>query len=234
MKNYLKLSVICLIVLIAGGLLVTSCSEDKDYYSVGDYLISFGVVEQSNANQENNLVVRLDNGDMAVSLISLPNGVEFEAGQRVLINFAPYEDKMNADNSKIYFGKFNKIQDILYKDILSVTNINNDSIGNDPVMINKTWLTGDSILNIQFSYYTQGARHYINLVDTGEGTGIENPYLLEFRHNNRGEILGYPASGYVSFKLNPIKVVGRHEVDFNIRYTDYEGKTIVIPHTVKY
>jgi len=234
MKNYIKLPVVYLIVLFAGTLLISSCSEDKEYYSVGDFLVSFGVVEQSNANQEKNLVVRLDNGDKAVSLITLPNWVEFETGQRVLINFAPYEDKMNADSSKNYYGKFNKIQNILYKDILSGSAINNDSIGNDPIMINKTWLTGDSILNVQFSFYTQGSKHYVNLIDLGEGDGVVKPYVFEFRHNDRDDIHGYPASGYVSFKLNPIKVEGQHEVDFNIRYTDYEGKTTVIPHKINY
>lgn len=234
MKNYFKLPVICLFALIAGTLFLTSCSEDKEYYSIGDFLVSFGVVEQGNTNQENNLVVRLDNGDKAVSLVSLPNWVEFEAGQRVLINFAPYEDKLNADSSKVYYGKFNKIQNILYKDILSASSVNNDSIGNDPVMINRTWLTGDSILNVQFTFYTQGSKHYINLVDKGEGNGIEKPYLFEFRHNDRNDIHGYPASGFVSFKLDPIKVEGKHEVGFTVRYTDYEGKTTDIPHTIKY
>jgi hypothetical protein len=233
-KRYFKLSAIGLLVLFASTLFVSSCSEDEDYYSVGDFLVSFGVVEQGNLNQQNNLVVRLDNGDKAVSLISLPNFVEFETGQRVLINFAPYDDKANADSLKIYYGKFNKIQNILYKDILKVSAINKDSIGNDPVMINKTWLTGDSILNVQFTFYTQGSRHYINLVNNGEGNGITSPYVLEFRHNDRDDIHGYLASGYMSFKLNPIKVEGRHEVDFIIRYTDYEGKTSEIPHQLKY
>lgn len=234
MKNRIKYPIIFLMVLWAGSQLFTSCSEDESYYSLGDFLVSFGVVEQSNANPGDKLSVRLDNGDKAVSLVSLPDWVEFEAGQRVLVNFAPYSDTINADSSKSFYGKFNKIQNILFKDILPIAEINNDSIGNDPVMINKTWLTGDSILNIQFSYYTQGSKHYINLVNNAEGNGIAKPFVLEFRHNDRDDQHGYPASGYASFKLNSIKVEGKHRIDFIVRYTDYGGKTSDMPHFIDY
>lgn len=234
MKTYLKLPLLYLIFLLTGSLLFSSCSEDDDYYSIGDFLVSFGVVEQSNGNPDTKLVVRLDNGDKAVSLVALPHWVEFEAGQRVLVNFAPYGDSLNAEGSKNFYGKFNKIQNILFKEILPMAAINNDSIGNDPVMINKSWLTGDSILNIQFSYFTQGAKHYINLVNNAEGDGVSKPYIFEFRHNDRDELHGYPASGYVSFRLNPIKAAGAHRIDFKVRYTDYEGKTTDIPHSFEY
>jgi hypothetical protein len=234
MRTNIKFPLIYLVLLVTGSLFLTSCQDDDEYYSVGDYLLSFGIVEKVNENATDNVVVRLDNGDKAVSVVPLHHWIELTAGQRVLVNFAPFDDKMNTDSSMTYYGKFNRIQNILYKDILELSEIDDDSIGNDPVNIQKTWLTGDSILNVKFAYYTQGSTHYINMVDNGEGNGVDNAYIFEFRHNDRGDVQGYPVTGYVSFKLNPIKITGQDEVDFKIRYTDYEGKTTEIPYTLSY
>ena len=234
MRNFIKLPLIYMILLFTGSLFISSCQDDDDYYSIGDYLVSFGVVEKTNENAQDNVVVRLDNGNKVVAIVSPPHWVDLTTGQRVLINFAPYDDKMNADSSTTYYGKFNNIQNILYKDILQLSEIDNDSIGNDPVMINKTWLTGDSILNIKFSYYTQGSTHFINMVDNGAGNGINKPYIFEFRHNDRGDLQKYPTSGYVSFKLDPIKITGLNKVYFNVRYTGYDGIISEIPYTLNY
>ena len=234
MRNFLKLPLIYVILLLTGSVFFSSCQDDSDHYSIGDFLVSFGVVEKTSQNAQGNAIVRLDNGNRVVSIVSQPHWVELTAGQRVLINFAPYDDKMNADSSITYYGKFNNIQNILYKDILKLSQIDNDSIGNDPVLINKSWLTGDSILNIKFSYYTQGSTHFINMLDNGAGNGKANPYVFEFRHNDRGDIQGYPTSGYVSFKLNPIKIPGQNKVDFIVKYTGYDGKTTEIPYSINY
>ena len=234
MRYFKKLPAFYMVLLFAGSLLISSCQNDEDYYSVGDFLVSFGVVEKGNNNGGESVVVRLDNGDKTVSIVPLPSWTELKAGQRVLINFAPFDDKMNTDSTMVYYGKYNEVQNILYKDILKLSKINNDSIGNDPVAIKKSWLTGDSILNIKFAYYTQGSRHFINMIDNGEGNGKQRPYVFEFRHNDRGEVEGYPSSGYVSFKLNPIKIPGQNKVDFKVRYLDYNGKTTDIPFTITY
>lgn len=234
MRNFIKLPLIYMVLLFTGSLFISSCQDDDDYYSVGDYLVSFGIVEKPNENAQDNVIVRLDNGNRAISIVSPPHWVKLTIGQRVLINFAPYDDKLNADSSTTYYGKFNRIQNVLYKDILKLSETDNDSIGNDPVLINKSWLTGDSILNIKFSYYTQGSTHFINMVDNGSGNGKDKPYIFEFRHNDREDLHNYPVSGYVSFKLNPIKIAGQHEVDFIVRYTGYDGKTTEIPYTINY
>jgi hypothetical protein len=232
MRTFIRLTNL-LTLFIAASFLFSSCDKEEEHYSIGDFMVSFGVVETSDT-VTHSLSVRMDSGDQMVSIVPLPNHVEFSAGQRVLVNFAPYGDKINADSSVTYLGKYNKIQNILFKEILPKSQLTNDSIGKDPVMIRESWLTGDSILNIRFSYYSRGTRHTVNLVDTGEGDGILKPYVFEFRHNNGGDISGYPASGYVSFKLDPVKVPGENSVDFYIRYSDFTGKIIAIPHTITY
>lgn len=232
MRKFLKTPVL-LALCMAGSLLFSSCDKEEEHYSIGDFMVSFGIVENCDTIAHS-LSVRMDNGNRMVSVVPLPNRAEFAAGQRVLVNFAPYGDKINDDSTMTFMGKYNKIQNILYKDILPESQLDNDSIGNDPVMIRESWLTGDSILNIRYSYFTRGSLHYLNLVDTGEGDGVLQPRVFEFRHNNRGDISGYPASGYVSFKVGPIKIAGQNSVDFYIRYTDFGGKVTYIPLLLAY
>ena len=89
-----------------------------------------------------------------------------------LLILLPIDDKVNSQtNQRPITAKINYIQNILYKNIYKLSQINNDSIGHDPIIIRDSWVTGDSILTIDFKYYTEGSVHYINLVDNAEGNG---------------------------------------------------------------
>ncbi len=234
MKIILKIQTVFLLAFLTGSLLFTSCNKESDNYSIGDFMVSFGVVVKSSAETEINYIIHLDNGDKLVSLVTPPHWLELHNGQRVQVIFAPFDDKINADNTKTYYGKINDIHDILFKNILKLTPAIDDSIGHDPITLRESWISGDSILTIGFNYYTAGSVHYINLADNGEGNGISQPYIFEFRHNARGDLQRYRATGLVSFDLNPIKVTGQHKVDFIVRYSDYTGKTTDLPHTFIY
>lgn len=234
MKKSLILRSILLFLIVTITILITSCSKDDDHYSIGDFMVSFGVIQKNIESADNSYLILLDNGDKLSMVVSPLLPIEIKNDQRVFVNFAPFDDKVNADKSKTYYGKINYIQNILYKNIQKLSQINNDSIGHDPIIIRDSWVAGDSILTIDFKYYTEGSVHYINLVDNAEGNGKDKPYVFEFRHNARGDIQSYRTSGYVSFKLNPIKITGQHKVDFYIRYTDYDGKRIDIPHSLNY
>lgn len=234
MEINLKLSFISIISLLSGLLLFTSCEKQEDKYSIGDFIVSFGIVEKSPETIEESYTIRLDNGDRFVNISPSQSDKVFKFGQRVFVNFAPYEDKISSGNSKTIYGKINLIQSVLYKDILKMSQINKDSIGKDPVIVRESWITGDSILNIGFNYYTEGSIHTINLVDIAQGNGREKPFIFEFQHNAKQNRPQYRASGYVSFKLNGYKIPGQQKVDFAIRYTDYEGKMVDVPHTIAY
>ena len=108
-------------------------------------------------------------------------------------------------------------------------------MGHDPINIRDAWISKTGgILNIDMRYYTQGSVHYINLIDNGEANGIDNPFVLELRHNARGDMKMHPAAAFVSFKLDYLKISGKNKTDFIIKYTDYDGKNIEIPLTYKY
>lgn len=234
MKIKFRLSFLSIISLLIGPLLLISCDKEDGKYAIGDFIVSFGIVEKSPESTDGSYRIRLDNGDRFVTITPSPNANVIKTGERVFVNFAPFEDKVNSDNSKTIYGKINLIQGILFKDILKLSQVNNDSIGKDPVTIKESWITGDSILSVGFNYFTEGSVHTINLVDIAQGNGTDKPLIFEFHHHAKGDRLIYRASGYVSFKLNSYRIPGQHKVDFAIRYTNYDGKRVDIPHTINY
>jgi len=234
MKTRFSVQVLFLVLILTLSLVFTSCQKSESNYSVGDFIVTFGVVESTGKDGINNFQIQLDNGDKFIAFDQSLHLDEVKPNQRILINFAPYQDVVNTDLSKTIYGKINYVQNILYKNILPLSSAINDSIGHDPIIVRDTWVTGDSILTVDFKYYTQGSLHYINLTDISEGNGKDKPFVFELRHNARGDQKSYAASGYVSFKLNPYKIAGQHSTLFKIRYTDYEGKTNELPHLINY
>jgi hypothetical protein len=234
MKRNIYKQLQLLVVTATAVLLFSACNKEDDHYSIGDFIVSFGVVEKTPDSAEGNYLIRLDDGNRFSTIAPPVNSGEIKAGQRVFVNFAPYEDKINPDNSKTIYGKINLIQSILFKDVLLLSKVNNDSIGNDPILVKDTWVTGDSILTVGFNFFTEGSVHYINLADNGEGNGIQKPFVFEFRHHARGDQQIYKSSGYVSFNLNKYRLAGQHKVDFYLRYTNYEGRRIDLPHSISY
>lgn len=234
MRINIRLSFTSILFFLTGALLFTSCDKQEGKYSIGDFIVSFGIVEKSPDSEEGSYQIRLDNGDRFVTVTPSASVADIHVGQRVFVNFAPFEDKVNPDNSKIIYGNINLIHNILYKDVLQLSEVNNDSIGDDPINLKDSWITGDSILTVGFNFYTAGSIHAINLADNAEGDGITKPFVFEFRHNANGDRLLYKASGYVSFKLNRYRIAGGHKVAFVVRYTDYEGKRVDIPHSIDY
>lgn len=234
MKTNFKTLYFTLIALLGGALLFVSCDKQEDKYSIGDFIVSFGIVEKTPDAAEGSYQIRLDNGDRFVSVTPYTKVTNTHAGERVFVNFAPFDDKLNPDNTKTIYGNINLINSILYKDVLLLSAVNEDSIGHDPINLKDSWITGDSILSVGFSYYTAGSVHAINLADISEGNGADKPFVFELRHNAKGDLLSYKASGYVSFKLARYRIAGLHKVSFVVRYTDYEGKRVDIPHSISY
>jgi len=234
MKTRFSVQVLFLVLILTPSLVFTSCQKSESNYAIGDFIVTFGVVESTSKDGINNFQIRLDNGDKFVALDQSLHLDELKPDQRILINFAPYQDVVNTDLSKTIYGKINYVQNILYKNILPLSTAISDSIGHDPIIVRDSWVTGDSILTIDFKYYTQGSLHYINLADISEGNGKDKPFIFELRHNARGDQKSYAASGYVSFKLNSYKIAGLHNTLFKIRFTDYEGKTNELPHMINY
>ena len=216
-------------------LLFTSCfKDDGHYYSVGDFIVSFGTVEKRSTTV-NDYVIHLDEGNNVVPVLTSSPWIQFEDNQRVWIYFNPLSDSRLTDSTVTYLAKIVNVKDILFKDIKKYTEVSDDSMGHDPIIVRDAWISKTGgILTLDLNYFTQGSLHYINLIDNGEANGITNPFVLELRHNARGDRKDYLASGYVSFKLNYLKLSGKSETKFVIRYTDYEDRRIDWPLTYKY
>jgi hypothetical protein len=229
--NYLKLIIPAI---LGVGLIFTSCVKDDEHYSIGDFIVSFGTIEQK-STALNDYVIHLDAGDNVIPLTTAVPSFEIKNNQRVLVSFNPLSDEKLTDSTVTYQAKINSLRDILFKGIKKYTEVADDSMGHDPIIVRDSWISKTGgILTIDIKYYTQGSVHYINLIDNGEANGIDKPFVLELRHNARGDRSDYPATGYVSFKLDYLKLAGKTETKFFIRYTDYDGRRIDLPKTYKY
>lgn len=127
-------------------------------------------------------------------------------GQRVFIHFLPLEESIPGYE---YNAQIIKLQDILTKDIIPLTEETADSIGNDRINTNEFWITGD-YLNIEYQFYHSNnadKKHMLNLVinETLETPSPEADYInLEFRHNAYDDDQRVANWGVVSFRLDEI------------------------------
>ncbi len=230
----MKISTIYLLPILASILLLGACNKESDRFANGDQMVSFGVVGKYINSADSSYIIHLDNGDQLIPVATIPLGIELSSGQRVQVTFSPYEEKISDVNQKTFYGRIDGIRDILFKNIIRLTATNNDSIGNDPVAIRESWVSGDSILTVNFSYFTNGSVHAINLVKNAGGNGTDHPYVFEFRHNAGGDHQNYRSPGIISFNLTPYKLIGQHQTDFILRYTDYDGKNTDLPLSINY
>ncbi len=223
-----------LVMFLLAGILFSSCVKDHNYYSVGDFYESLGTIELKSSSL-NDFVIHLDDGNNVIPVATSHPWLQLKDNQRVLVEFNPFSDTKLTDSTVTYIANIVNIRSILFKDIKKYTEVSDDSMGHDPILIREAWISHTGgILTLDLKYFTQGSVHYINLIDNGEANGISKPYILELRHNARGDRMEYPASGLVSFRLDYLKLPGKSETNFFIRYTDYEGRRIDLPKTYRY
>jgi len=234
MKKKIGFLTLIIPTVIVLGVIFTSCLKDDDHYSIGDFIVTFGTIEKK-STAVNDYVIHLDHGDKVVPVASSVPSFDIKNNQRVLVNFNPLSDEKLTDSTVTYFAKIEGLRDILFKDIKKYTDVADDSMGHDPIIIKDAWISKTGgILTIDMKYYTQGSVHYINLIDNGEANGVDKPFVFELRHNARGDRKDYPAAGYVSFRLDYLKLAGKNETKFFVRYTDYDDRRIDLPFTYKY
>jgi len=221
-------------VILGIGMFFSSCTKEDDRYAIGDFIISLGTIEKKSATV-NDYVIHLDNGNNVVPYMTSSNLIDVIDSQRVWVNFNPLSDQKLTDSTVTYLANIVGLRNILFKDIKKYTEVADDSMGHDPIVVRDAWISKTGgILNLDLKYFTEGSVHYINLIDNGEANGVDNPFVLELRHNARGDQLAYPATALVSFRLDYLKLTGKNETKFYIRYTDYDGRRIDLPETFRY
>ncbi len=214
--------------------IATGCFEDEDGYSLNDMWVGFGMVEQISSDPVEYRIT-MDNGDVMIPMAagySTPwyyqgthdSGSRLKTGDRVLMNYTVIGDYTDDEgNVESYYIRINSIKQVLLKDILDITEENQDSIGNDPVIVKDCWMT-DSLLNFEIKYWGRYEIHFINLVKApGELTEADQPIELELRHNDNGDTKDIPYAAYVSFNLRELQIAELDSVQFRITSTDYDG-----------
>jgi hypothetical protein len=233
MDKKIKLSKIIFPLVLVMGFLLSACLDDynRHHYGYDDLAASYGLIQTNTSGQS--YVINLDNGSIVTPNSALA-GFNPKDSDRVWVRFDPISNTRLTDSTYNYVAKIYSINDILFKAVKKLSQVSEDSVGHDPIIVRDAWISPKDILNLDLKFYTGGSVHYINLLDNGEGDGVSNPYILELRHNARGDMNQYVAYGTVSFKLNSLRVAGQNQVKFFIRYTDYNGNRIDIPKTYYY
>jgi len=228
--------------ILAGFLFVfAGCNEDEEGYSLNNVWIGFGIVENTDSYQ-----IIMDDGEVLLPVAFGGHDPwydhdysgtqhEIETGDRVLVNFTVLDDKVD-DAGKIvaYYVKVNSVKKILMKGILDITPENEDSIGNNAIVVQEHWVT-NNLLNLQLKYWGRNEIHYINLVKKpGVLTAAGQPFELEIRHNDNGDDESIPFAAMVSFQLDSLQVAGIDSVRFKVKSTDYDGKVNEFEGVYKY
>lgn len=209
-------------ILVAFVFVFTACNND-DGYSLNDMWVGFGVLK---GEDPGSYEIIMDNKAVLVSVASSSPGWQdhFDSGDRVLVNYTILDEDLNSDGSvNFYYVKVNGIDDILMKGILDITPEIEDSIGNDPIIVEKYWVT-DSLLNFKLKYWGYNEIHFLNLVkQPGEVIADDQPIQLELRHNANDASDSVPYTAFVSFSLNELRIDGLDSVRFEFTSTDYDG-----------
>lgn len=180
----------------------------------------------------NRFTVLLDNGDTLVPVSNSVPYFETTDSQRVMVNFTILDEV--GQSTKQFYVKINNLYDILYKDIIELTTSNSDSLGNDPVQIDKIWMN-HNLLNIEFCFLGSNNIHCVNMIrQSGKIQSLSQPIKLEFRHNNQSDKQIYRLRSVVTFNLKNLKVTGQDSVRFEVKSTDYEGNKHTFNSTYYY
>lgn len=213
MKNFNLLFGILLFISIA----MVSC-DDKDSFSLGDFRVDIATVDSLS---KNSYALILDNGDRlwpgASDVVYLP-----KSNQRVFVNYTILSGQQG---EYAHYVKINDIWDVLTKSVIDLDENNAETIGDDPVGLNKMWIGGD-YLNINFMFNYGGIRpHWINLVNNtlSPNDNDDDIIQLEFRHNSYGSTNMRLFEGFVCFDLKPFRQESVDSVKFSIRVRDWVG-----------
>ncbi len=232
---------IIFLIVVGFFLVFTGCNDDNEGYSLNNVWIGLGIVESTDSYR-----IVLDDGEVLIPVAFggyypgydhdySGNQQKIEAGDRVLVNYTILDDEVNEAGEIVkYYIRLNSAKKVLMKGILDITPENEDSIGNDPIIVQDYWIT-NNLLNLELKYWGRNEIHFINLVkQPGVLTSAGQPFNLEIKHNSNKDEESIPYVALVSFKLDTLQVAGIDSVRFKVKSTDYDGKLQEFDGVYKY
>lgn len=210
----------------------TGCDLDNHGYSADNFWVGLGLIQKDSVAQT--FQINLDDGSVLLPA-TYPDLIDHvRNNDRVLANFTILGEKNNSEDQKQYYVRINTLRKILFKGILDITPEIADSIGNDPIHVEKVWLK-KGMLNFELEYRGGEKTHYINLVkQPGPVSDTGGPVVLELRHNNNGDTEHLPLSAIVTFKLDSLKINGQDSTKFKVIAKEFDGPDFSYSAAYKY
>lgn len=204
---------------------ILACDNDTYEPEYDNYWISLGIYETTSQNSSG-FQISLDNGDTIIPL-KLADGLsDFEDDARVQVYFSILEE---TSDTAILNSAILDMQEIILKDVLTLSDENTDSIGNDPVQLTEEniWIS-KNFINIYCQYNGGTTNHYFNLVKyENDSTDEDGRLILEYRHNSNGEEKTLEYEALISFDLNSITPSETSSLPLLIKVVDYNGDTLL-------
>lgn len=217
----MKKSILFILVLT----IVFACSKDQDKYEI--YYKSLGVYEIT-GDGDADFRINLDNGSILIPGEIAGDLNKYDDGERVITYYSKLTEPDQPEEGQELNSAIHYINDILTKDVISITEENADSLGNDAIHVHEEdiWIS-NNFLNIYFSYFGANQVHFINMVKyPNDSVDAEGRLMMEFRHNSNNDYPSYAYDGLVSFDMNSLYEEGIDSLPIVVRVIDYYNDTL--------
>lgn len=214
---------------LAAGLMLTSCLKDDDFR--GNYFYPNAVVT-AKTSEGGIFYLQLDDETTLkpTNLVKSPYGKEV----RAFVNYSdqgawtgPQEEGLKLDREVF----LNAIDSIRTKDVVPTlgTEEDADEYGSAPIeIITNSWYTvlEDDYLTLTFTarWNNPYIYHEINLV---YGTDPDDPYVVELRHDpldDTNYMSGLASTGVIAFRLTDLPEIGARPDHLTIKYISHDGE----------
>lgn len=183
-----------------------SCDNDDDGYSVGDFTPPLWATVRVTGGA---FYLDCDRWGTLWPINTDIGWYEPADGQRVLTVFNPIYDNFEGYDHAV---KILRMQDVLTKEVETLTPENEEEFGNDPMLIYKGDIgISGGYMNIIFAQNLPSkTKHRISLVRRSPGIEelyAEDGYIhLELRYNDYDDLSGHRGWGAVSYNLNSLNI----------------------------
>jgi hypothetical protein len=205
--------------------LLIACNKNEDKYD--NYLKSLGIYEKT-GDGATDFQINLDNGNIVVPESTSGDLITYNDGDRVIVYYSSLSELPETNDGQEIQSVVHYINDILTKDVITISSEISDSIGNDAIHVHEEdiWIS-NNFLNIYFSYLGYNRVHYLNLIkNPNDSVDVDGRLILEFRHNDNNDYPSYAYDGLVSFDMNSLQQPGIDSLPLVVKVFDLYSDTI--------